>query len=130
MNRVSLTFAVIALVAVTGGAVRSAPAAAGSYTAAQAAGGAKAYRANCSRCHGADLSGVSAPALKGAAIGGTQSVAEIYSFMVQQMPAGAPGSLRPATYAAIMAYLLQQNGHRPGSVPLTPAAARALTTKL
>lgn len=130
MHRATLTIAVAALLATWGVSARSAPAAGASYTVAQAAGGAKAYKANCSRCHGSDLSGVSAPALKGAAIGGTQSVAEIYSFMVQQMPAGAPGSLSPTTYAAIMAYLLQQNGHRPGSAPLTPAAARALTVKL
>jgi mono/diheme cytochrome c family protein len=129
VNRATLTIALAGLLAATGLAARSASATGANYTAAQAAAGARAYKANCSRCHGVDLSGVSAPALRGAAFGGTQSVAEVYSFMVQQMPAGAPGSLSPATYTAIAAYLLQQNGHRPGTVPLTPASARALTSK-
>jgi hypothetical protein len=71
-----------------------------------------------------------APALKGAGFAGSQSVAEIYAFMRSQMPVGAPGNLSPETYTAILAYLLQQNGHPAGARALTPAAAGGLSAKL
>jgi mono/diheme cytochrome c family protein len=100
------------------------------YTSAQATAGAAAYQTNCSRCHGVNLEGVSGPALKGAAMAGSQTVADIYGFVSQQMPAGAPGSLNAATYTAIMAFLLKQNGHPAGSTPLTPASAKKISAKI
>ena len=100
------------------------------YTSAQAAAGAKAYAQSCSQCHGAHLEGVSGPALKGAAMHGSQAVADIYGFMAQQMPAGAPGSLKTDTYVAIAAYLLAQNGHPAGKKPLTAASVKKITAKI
>jgi mono/diheme cytochrome c family protein len=102
------------------------------YTAAQASAGKKAYLANCASCHAADLSGVSAPPLKGdlAPYHGTQSVSEVYDYISGQMPMTAPGSLTPTTYAAILAYILQQNGHPAGAVVLTPAAAKKIEAKI
>jgi mono/diheme cytochrome c family protein len=100
------------------------------YTAAQAAAGAKAFAQSCAQCHGAHLQGVSAPALKGASMHGSQSIADIYSFMAQQMPAGNPGSLKPATYAAIMAFILKQNGHPAGNTTLTAQSVKSITEKI
>ena len=123
------SFALAALAA--GGTNARAAAPAGTYyTAAQAAGGAKAYAANCSQCHGAKLEGVSGPALKGPAMHGAQSVRDLYGMVSQQMPANAPGSLSPPTYAAIMAYLLEQNGHPAGATALTPANAKKIGAKI
>jgi len=126
----------VALAATTGLALLGAPraggaaAARGYYTAAQATAGAKAYAQSCAQCHGAQLQGVSAPALKGVSMHGSQSIADIYNFMSQQMPAGAPGSLKPGTYAAIMAYILKQNGHPAGSTALTAQSVKKITEKI
>jgi mono/diheme cytochrome c family protein len=100
------------------------------YTAAQAASGAKLYADNCGHCHGANLEGMTGPALSGPAMKDSQAIADIYAFVVQQMPAGAPGSLSPPAYAAIMAYLLKKNGHPAGSVALSAARAKKITAKI
>jgi mono/diheme cytochrome c family protein len=100
------------------------------YTAAQATSGAKAYGANCASCHGANLEGVKAPALSGAGMAGSQSISDIYGFMVQQMPAGAPGSLKPDTYVTIMAFLLKKNGHPAGAKPLTDVSVKKVAEKI
>jgi mono/diheme cytochrome c family protein len=100
------------------------------YTAAQAGTGAKAYAANCASCHGTNLEGVKAPALAGPGMAGSQSVADIYEFAVQQMPAGAPGSLSAATYTSIMAFILKKNGHPAGTVALTPKSAAKISEKI
>ena len=38
------------------------------------------------------------------------------------MPPAAPGSLPAATYANIVAYILETNGAKPGDKPLDPAS--------
>jgi polar amino acid transport system substrate-binding protein len=130
---VTAAVAILALAAFGSGA-HAAGSQAGSsgayYTSAQAAGGGKAYAANCSQCHGAKLEGMSGPALKGPAMKGSQAVRDIYAVVSQQMPASAPGSLSPPTYAAIMAFLLQQNGHPAGKTALTPASAKKISAKI
>jgi mono/diheme cytochrome c family protein len=102
------------------------------YTKAQAATGAKAFAASCASCHGAKLQGVTAPSLKGpnSPITGIRTVGAVYTFASTQMPLGKPGSLSPTTYAAIVAYLLQQNGHPAGTHALTPSAAAHSTEKM
>jgi len=97
-----------------------------SYSAAQAASGAKAYQADCSQCHGVQLQGISAPPLKGASMKGTRKISELYAFITQQMPAGAPGSLSPSTYLSIVAFLLEENGDKPGPAPLTAASVQKI----
>jgi mono/diheme cytochrome c family protein len=98
------------------------------YTVAQAAQGAKVFAAQCSVCHGAHLEGVTGPALLSAQLPGSQTVADVYAVMSTQMPATAPGSLTPAQYAAIMAFLLKANHHPPGTTALTDAKAKVLAT--
>jgi mono/diheme cytochrome c family protein len=101
------------------------------FTSAQALAGAKTYVAQCSRCHGAKLEGVSAPALHGAGSGlAGDSVGEAYTFISTQMPAGDPGSLSSTEYANVLAYILDRNGHKPGTTSLTPASAKKSQVKI
>lgn len=102
-----------------------------SFSAAQAAAGAKAYTQSCASCHGVKLSGVSAPALAGSTSGiAQQSVVEVYEYVSQQMPMTAPGSLSKAQYLSIVAYILQKNGHTAGTRRLTEAAATTATASV
>ncbi len=106
------------------------------YAAGQAASGAKDYAQNCSRCHGAQLEGVSAPPLKGSDFTGVPgapgklTVHDVFKYMTTLMPAGNAGSLSHETYAAIMAYILEQNGNKAGSKALTYEAALASTVPI
>ena len=99
----------------------------GAYTTQQAAAGAQLYTANCSACHGADLRGPVGPALIGDAFTSQwtgESAYDPYMLMIKNMPLNAPGSLAPAQYLAIMAYILQQNKFQAGSSPATPDSLR------
>jgi len=94
----------------------------GLYTAVQARMGSDLYQQNCAKCHGANMQGVVGPALKGAGFADPSynfTVGGMFTFMATQMPAGAPGSLKKEQYAAIMSYLLQQNGYPPGGHELS-----------
>jgi mono/diheme cytochrome c family protein len=94
------------------------------YTDAQAASGRQIYYRACANCHGEDLAGKVGPALTGrqfhqmvAAQKMTASM--LFHFIATQMPQSKPGSLTPAQYAEIMAFILKQNGYPAGSTPLT-----------
>jgi polar amino acid transport system substrate-binding protein len=101
------------------------------FTNVQAQAGAKTYAAQCSKCHGAKLEGVSAPALRGSGSGlDGDSVSEAYTFMSTQMPAGNPGSLSDSEYVNVLAFILSRNGHAPGAASLTPAAAKKSHLKI
>jgi alcohol dehydrogenase (cytochrome c) len=77
------------------------------YTKQQVAQGRDIYSEECAVCHGANLQGVSAPALTGPSFGRSHLTAELVrTIVVQTMPLTAPGSLKPDEYAAVMAYLL------------------------
>jgi mono/diheme cytochrome c family protein len=77
------------------------------YTPQQVAAGATAYTQNCASCHGAQLQGISAPALTGASFARAHlNLSQVRTTVVTQMPLSAPGSLKPDQYANIMAYLL------------------------
>jgi mono/diheme cytochrome c family protein len=101
------------------------------FTSAQAAAGEKTYAANCSKCHGAKLEGVSAPALRGSGSGlAGDTVKEAYKFISTQMPAGNPGSLSEKEYLDVVAFILSRNGHAPGPTALTSAVVKTSSTKL
>ena len=95
----------------------------GVYTEAQATAGHSAYAASCAGCHRDNLAGGGdAPALGGSgfmAIFGARSTKDLYNFIAQSMPAGAPGSLSEEQYTDITAYLLSANGAKAGGTPLT-----------
>jgi mono/diheme cytochrome c family protein len=137
MTRVLPVAAVVAISAASllhptparGSASAAAPAVAGAYTAAQAAAGEKIYAANCSACHGADLTGGQWPSLVGDAFTSQfigMSAGDVYYVMSTQMPVGAPGSLKPNEYLALLAYILQQNKYPKGTAPLTQAKAKSI----
>jgi polar amino acid transport system substrate-binding protein len=91
------------------------------YTAAQAAIGEKKFQDNCSQCHGADLSGISGPALVGptfASVKAAFTVGNIFLIVSQNMPATQPGSLAHEDYVEIMSFLLKKNGYPAGTTEL------------
>jgi len=95
---------------------------AGPFTAGQAAAGERAYLESCAGCHGNTLAGANdSPALAGPGFmqsWGGRSTKALYQFISVSMPAGNPGSLSPATYADILAFLLRANGAQAGSTAL------------
>src|SRR3954467_5917665 len=105
------------------------------YTEAQANAGATIYAQTCAACHGSQLEGVAAPALKGAPLGemaNAQSltVDTLLDVISNTMPQSDPGSLKPEEYAAVTAYILQQNGYPTGSTPLARGAAGLKDVKI
>ncbi len=102
-----------------------------SFTAEQADAGKRAYTANCAMRHGPHLSdGATGTPLKGLVFMkkyGGHSLADLFDITRRTMPSGRPGSLEPATYAALTAYILQENAIVPGEVAL-PSDARQLAS--
>jgi len=96
----------------------------GIYTDAQAARGKGQYGQHCAVCHGAALEGnTESPPLVGQFIpdwAGT-TLDELYDKIETTMPLNAPGTLRPAVAADILAYLLQANDFPAGAKELTAA---------
>ncbi|HYV62919.1 MAG TPA: PQQ-binding-like beta-propeller repeat protein [Bryobacteraceae bacterium] len=104
--------------------------AAGPYTAAQAAAGRAAYQERCASCHVEDLGGrFEAPQLAGSDFmnqWGDRTAGELISFMKLTMPPANPGSLDEQAYIGIAAFLLDANGARAGTQPLTAASSVAI----
>ena len=98
------------------------------YTADQASAGAAVYAQACAACHGAQLEGVAAPALKGSVFGEMATaqgltVDALLDVISNTMPQSDPGSLKPEEFSAVTAYILQQNGYPAGSAALAKGAA-------
>ena len=93
----------------------------GVYTDAQADRGAGQYTQHCAMCHGAALEGNGeSPPLIGQFIpnwAGT-TLDELYDKVSVTMPLNAPGTLRPAIAADILAFLLKSNNFPAGSKEL------------
>lgn len=103
------------------------------YAERQADRGARLYSQHCAVCHGAQLQGVVGPTLKGTAFAEPDdgfTVGGMFTFLSTEMPAGQPGSLKKDEYAAVMAFLLRENGYRPGADELTYAKALRSSTPL
>jgi mono/diheme cytochrome c family protein len=93
----------------------------GVYTAAQAARGADAYAAECSRCHKEDLSGY-----RNLLIGERfmddwreDRLESFFSLVKKTMPRNAPASLSDRDYLDIVAFVLQTNSFPEGARELT-----------
>jgi mono/diheme cytochrome c family protein len=135
MRRSLLLFSAVALVAAVphlAGAQAAKPAL---YTADQATAGAAVYSQSCAACHGPQLEGVAAPALKGSVFGEmatAQSLTadSLLDVIVNTMPQSDPGSLKPEEYAAVTAYILQQNGYPAGTTALAKGAAGLKDAKI
>ncbi|HEY2008240.1 MAG TPA: cytochrome c [Rhizomicrobium sp.] len=98
------------------------------FTDAQAQAGAAVYSQACAACHGQQLEGVAAPALKGSAFGEMATAQgltadSLLDVITNTMPQSDPGSLKPEEYNAVTAYILQQNGYPAGSTALAKGAA-------
>lgn len=84
------------------------------YSQQQVAQGGQIYAQECAVCHGANLQGISAPALTGPGFGHSHlNGAQLRSVVTQTMPLTAPGSLTPDEYAAVMAFLLSYDCVQP-----------------
>ncbi len=111
---------------------------AGIFTAAQSERGKALYAERCAACHGANLAGATAPPLAGppfaaswgpaspfaSALGKTLTVDDLAFFTSTTMPPGSAKLLSPEDHAAVLAYLLQQNGYAAGNAPLELGAPR------
>jgi mono/diheme cytochrome c family protein len=85
----------------------------GVYSEAQAYRGEKVADKSCVGCHGPRLDGGdSGPKLVGEmflANWSSQPVSELFDWVVESMPADAPGTLSKEEAAAVLAYILQLN---------------------
>jgi mono/diheme cytochrome c family protein len=119
--------ALIPLALVASAALTTAPLGAqttGAYSADQAQAGQTVYAAQCVACHGAKLEGGVGPNLTGDSFLARwkgKTAGDLNDFISQLMPQTSPGSLTPAQYLAVLAFILQQNNYPAGSAPLTDA---------
>jgi alcohol dehydrogenase (cytochrome c) len=91
------------------------------YTSAQVQVGKAVFASQCASCHGAQLQGVSGPALTGAGLARTNiNVSALRTAVTTTMPLTAPGSLTPTQYAAVMAYLLSYDCVPPSNKGTAP----------
>ncbi|HJZ73838.1 MAG TPA: cytochrome c [Vicinamibacterales bacterium] len=101
----------------------------GVYSDAQARRGEATYAKACASCHGADLSGSGqAPALADADFikeWTDQPISDLYDRIQATMPADAPGTLKPAEVADVMA-LLFARAHMPSGSTELPGDSPAL----
>jgi len=99
------------------------------YTAAQAKRGETVYGASCSSCHAPDLSGSGqASSLIGKDFNDAwdgQTLADLFDRIQTTMPADAPGTLKPADSADVVAFILSKAKFPAGEAEL-PADAAAL----
>ena len=93
------------------------------YTAEQAEAGAVVYGSACEGCHLANMRGsAEAPELVGPSfrsLWGNQSIGVFLDYTRRSMPVSEPGSLSEEEYAAIAAYILQENGVGSGAERLS-----------
>ena len=94
-----------------------------SYSELQADRGEAVYLSSCASCHLTNFQGSGeAPALTGPSfvnLWGPQPVTELLELVAASMPPTAPGSLTNDEYAAVVAYVLGQNGIEASGTPLT-----------
>jgi alcohol dehydrogenase (cytochrome c) len=105
------------------------------FTDAQATSGEAMYRQSCAGCHGATLTGGTAPALTGPAFEASWSdprvtLADTFFIARTTMPPRASSSLTVQDHAAVFAYILKVNGFPSGPDALTAASERLETTRL
>jgi PQQ-dependent dehydrogenase (methanol/ethanol family) len=99
----------------------------GWYAPPQVAQGRWEYSQKCGVCHGQQLEGAGAPALKGKTFierWNGKKLSDFYEFVHGDMPLGLGASLPSQEYADIIAYLLAQNGLPAGSERFTPYSPR------
>jgi len=101
----------------------------GVYTDAQAERGHTLYMQNCSRCHGANLSGnFETPPLIGRFMPywSGSSLDALFDYVSTAMPLDHPGALGAGANTDIVAYILKSNGLPPGSKELSAGGLKAI----
>ena len=105
-------------------------AAEGPFTQAQLDKGSSEYNTHCRTCHAAKGKGALGPALLGDTFKsrfGGQSVADVRSWIHENMPQTAPGSLNDEQLDGLMAYILSLNGYTPGQTAMSADSAKSVT---
>lgn len=100
----------------------------GPFTKQQAEDGHVKFNNLCAQCHRPDLSGALGPALKGDAFKakwGGKPVANLRTFIHDNMPKNAPKTLKDDELDPIVAHILDANGVQPGDKPLSKDTASA-----
>src|SRR5262245_20953885 len=99
----------------------------GPFTAAQSTAGRAAYQANCASCHLPELSGRNeASQLAGSnfmTAWGARTTSQLLAYISSTMPPGSAGGLSGETYLSLVAFLLEANGAKAGTHPLTAQTA-------
>jgi len=119
--------AVVLVLGLAGGVwivtAQQAPPSGGVFTAAQSTAGRAVYETSCAGCHMADLVGRGeAPPLAGTPfmnLWGPRTTHDLVAFIQASMPPLNAGSISPADYLNVTAFLLQSNGAAAGNQPLT-----------
>ena len=112
-----------ALVALTSGAAAQGSSAPVHFTRAQADAGAAVYARSCVACHGARLDDGIAVPLAGSAFvqkwaKPDRTLDDLHFITRSTMPKNAGGTLAPADYLAVLAYVLERNGYAAGDSAL------------
>src|SRR5688572_7187614 len=94
------------------------------FTEAQARTGEAVYTKACASCHGATLTGGTAPPLTGPRFANSCSdprvtLDDLFFIIRTTMPPGAISTLSPQERAAVFAYILRSNGYAAGQAMLT-----------
>ena len=93
----------------------------GVFTGAQVSRGERTFREVCAACH--DTTEFTGGRFRITWVGLTAG--DLFDTISTLMPEGDPGSLSPAQYASVVAYLLDLNGYPAGDTPL-PTSLSAL----
>lgn len=96
----------------------------GVYTTEQARRGETQYDEQCAACHQFDLQGdgLDIPSLASDEFRDDwdgKTLRQLFDLLSTSMPQQDPGSLEPAVYADILAYILEKNAFPAGGQPLT-----------
>ena len=105
----------------------------GIYSGAQAMRGETVYGSSCASCHGPMLAGDVGPSLVGKdfiADFKDGSLGDLLDRIAMTMPQNAPGSLMPAQYADVLAYMLSMNKYPAGMSELGSDAAALKVVKM
>ena len=94
------------------------------FTEAQAGSGKVLYEKSCAACHGAELSGGTAPPLTGPRFQASWNdprvtLDDLFFIIRTTMPPRASATMSPQEHAAVFAYILRANGYAAGSTALT-----------
>jgi mono/diheme cytochrome c family protein len=99
----------------------------GVFTEDQADRGQDVYKKNCQTCHGPTLRGTpGGVALVGNRFNTTwegKTLADLYTFIHDKMPAGKPATLSPELYIDVTAFILSKQKYPAGDAELVPDTA-------